>query len=108
METPTEAQVTVAVDTFRMLADATRVRVLWALLEGERSVAELAELAGTRPSAVSQHLSKLRLARLVTTRRSGNRIYYAADDGHLGRLLREALYHADHVAGGITGHEANS
>lgn len=96
----------VAVDAFRMLADATRIRVLWALLQGERSVAELAELAGARPSAVSQHLSKLRLARLVTTRRSGNRIYYAADDGHLGRLLREALYHADHVAGAHPQHEA--
>lgn len=104
---PTDAQVTVAVDTFRMLADSTRIRVLWALLDSERSVAELAELASTRPSAVSQHLSKLRLARFVTTRRSGNRIYYATDDDHLGRLLREALYHADHVAGGIPGHEAN-
>lgn len=104
---PTDAQVAVAVESFRMLSDATRVRVLWILLQGERSVGELAALLDARPSAVSQHLSKLRLAGLVTTRRSGNHIFYTADDGHLSLLLREALHHADHVAQALPAHEAN-
>lgn len=56
----------------------------------------LADLAGTLPTAVSQHLSKLRLAGLVTNRREGTFIYYALADHHIGELVRQALSHADH------------
>jgi DNA-binding transcriptional ArsR family regulator len=94
---PAEEQVAVAAETFRMLADATRVKVLWALLQGESSVACLAERVGTTPTAVSQHLAKLRLARLVTARREGTFVYYSAADHHVQRLLDEALFHADHT-----------
>jgi DNA-binding transcriptional ArsR family regulator len=94
---PDEQQVTLAAETFRMLADPTRVKVLWALLQGESSVACLAELVGTTPTAVSQHLAKLRLAHLVTARREGTFIFYSAADHHVQRLLDEALFHADHA-----------
>jgi DNA-binding transcriptional ArsR family regulator len=106
IDMPDPAQVVLAVDTFRMLADPTRIRLLWVLLQGECNVGELAAVVDAQPSAVSQHLAKLRLARLVTTRRSGNRIYYAADSGHLHPLLREALHHADHMAQGLSPHGA--
>jgi len=88
----------------RMLADSTRLRVLWALLDGEHPVGQLAELVGANPSAVSQHLAKLRLARIVTTRRDGNRIFYAVADTHIRRLVEEALFHADHVSQGLPDH----
>lgn len=94
---PNEEQANLAAETFRMLADATRVKLLWALLQGESSVTCLAELVGATPTAVSQHLAKLRLARLVTTRREGTFVYYSAADVHVRRLLDEALYHADHA-----------
>ena len=55
----------------KLLGDETRLRVIWALLEGEHSVNELAELVSAQPAAVSQHLAKLRLARLVRSRREG-------------------------------------
>lgn len=97
---PTPEQVEVAVGTLRMLAEPTRLRILWLLVDGEQSVGRLAELAGVAPSVVSQHLGKLRLARLVTTRRDGNRIFYAAADVHVRQLLEEALFHADHLVGG--------
>jgi DNA-binding transcriptional ArsR family regulator len=71
--------------------------VLWALLQGESSVACLAELAGAAPTAVSQHLAKLRMSRLVTGRREGTFIYYSAANEHVRRLLTQALYHADHL-----------
>jgi len=103
---PEDDQLEVAVDTFRILAEPTRIKILWVLLQGERSVGDLAALVRAQPAAVSQHLSKLRLARVVSTRRSGNRIYYAADSGHLSRLLHEALHHADHVAQGLPPHQA--
>lgn len=86
-------------DTFRLLADPTRVKVLWALLHGEHSVGALAELVEANPTAVSQHLSKLRLAGLVQTRREGTFVHYSADDAHVRTLLTEALSHAEHATG---------
>jgi DNA-binding transcriptional ArsR family regulator len=103
-ELPTEDQVAVAVRTFQLLGDGTRLRIVWALLHGEYSVGELAELVGAQPSAVSQHLAKLRLTRLVRTRRQGTRIFYAAENVHVAQLLREALYHADHVSQNLPDH----
>lgn len=94
---PNEEQANLAAESFRMLGDVTRVKLLWALLQGESSVACLAELVGATPTAVSQHLAKLRLARLVKTRRDGTFVYYSAADVHVRRLLDEALFHADHT-----------
>jgi DNA-binding transcriptional ArsR family regulator len=94
---PTEEQVHLAAESFRLLADPTRIKVLWALLQGESNVACLAELAGAAPAAVSQHLAKLRLAGLVKGRREGTFVYYSAADEHVRRLLAQALFHADHI-----------
>jgi DNA-binding transcriptional ArsR family regulator len=102
-EMPQDEQVHLAAETFRMLADPTRIRVLWALLQGESSVACLAELAGAAPTAVSQHLAKLRLAGLVKGRREGTFVYYSAADEHVRRLLNQALFHADHIDRDIPG-----
>ena len=82
----------------KLLGDETRLRVICALLEGEHPVNELAELAGVQSAAVSQHLAKLRLARLVRSRREGTRIFYVVDDAHVRRLVEEVLTHAGHVA----------
>jgi DNA-binding transcriptional ArsR family regulator len=48
---------------------------------------------GAQPDAVSQHLAKLRLAKIVRARREGNRVFYAAEDDHVRRLAAEALFH---------------
>ncbi|MBS2938898.1 winged helix-turn-helix transcriptional regulator [Nocardioides sp. J2M5] len=97
MEMPTDDQVDLAVEAFRMLADRKRIKILWALLHGESSVNELAERVGASSTAVSQHLAKLRLAGLVQVRREGTFAYYTAADEHVHRLLDEALFHADHA-----------
>ena len=88
---PPAAEIRRAAETLRMLADPTRLAILCALEQGETSVACLAELAGTTPTAVSQHLSKLRLAELVTNRREGTYVYYSLADPALGDLVRRAL-----------------
>jgi DNA-binding transcriptional ArsR family regulator len=106
-EMPTETQVEVASDAFRLLADPTRIKLLWALLQGESSVSCLADLVGASPTAVSQHLSKLRWAKLVRVRREGTFAYYSAADDHVARLLAEALYHADHQVLGLPDHPAD-
>lgn len=94
---PNDEQVHLAAETFRMLTDPTRIKILWALLQGESSVACLAELAGAAPTAVSQHLAKLRLAGLVSGRREGTFVYYSAANDHVRTLLNQALFHADHL-----------
>jgi len=94
---PSDEQVHLAAESFRLLADPTRIKVLWALLQGESSVACLADLAGAAPTAVSQHLAKLRLAGLVKGRREGTFVYYSAADNHVRGLLAQALHHADHL-----------
>ena len=99
---PTEEQVHLAAESFRMLSDPTRIKVLWALLQGESSVACLAELVEVAPTVVSQHLAKLRLAGLVRGRRDGNFVYYSAADQHVKPLLGQALFHADHIDRGVT------
>ena len=101
---PTQEQVDLAVEVFRMLADSTRVRMLWALLDGERPVNELAEAVDKAPAGVSQHLAKLRMARLVQTRRQANQVFYRVDNEHIGQLVEDAIYHAEHAAGGIPEH----
>jgi DNA-binding transcriptional ArsR family regulator len=106
VEMPSEAQVSVATDAFRLLSDPTRIKLLWALLQGESSVSCLANLVGASPTAVSQHLSKLRWAKLVSVRREGTFAYYSAADQHVAQLLAEALYHADQRVSGSPGHPA--
>jgi DNA-binding transcriptional ArsR family regulator len=89
---PADEQVDVAVETFKLLADRTRLRILWALLHGEHSVNELAAHVGANPAAVSQHLAKLRLVRLVSVRRDGTRAFYTAEDDHVRQLVEQALF----------------
>ena len=99
---PSGAQLEAATATLKLLADRTRLHIVWALLHGEHSVGELANHVGVAAPAVSQDLAKLRLAHLVTTRRAGNRIFYSAVNEHVVRLVIEALFHADHVTSSAT------
>lgn len=87
-----------------MLADSTRVRLLWALLEQELSVNELAAAVGKPPAGVSQHLAKLRMARLVLTRRQGTQVFYRIENSHVRQLVQDAVYHADHAGTGVPEH----
>jgi DNA-binding transcriptional ArsR family regulator len=102
---PTDRQINAAVTSFALLADATRVRMLWALREADLDVASLAAVAGCRPTVASQHLGKLRLAGLVEGQRHGQRIVYRLRGGHVRALLTEALFHADHQTSGTPVHD---
>ncbi|HEY0000144.1 MAG TPA: metalloregulator ArsR/SmtB family transcription factor [Actinoplanes sp.] len=79
-----------------MLADATRLRLMVALLNGERDVTGLTATVPAARPAVSQHLAKLRLAGLVRVRREGRRAVYTLADEHVRRLVSEALHAAEH------------
>ncbi|GAA2234761.1 metalloregulator ArsR/SmtB family transcription factor [Herbiconiux moechotypicola] len=100
-----------AVEVFSMLADATRVRIVMALRDaGELPVNALAEIVGKSPAAVSQHLAKLRLARMVSTRQDGTRIIYRLANEHAQQLVADAIFQAEHSLGGTPHHhrEADS
>ncbi|MDD4868286.1 MAG: metalloregulator ArsR/SmtB family transcription factor [Mycobacterium sp.] len=97
-------QVGLIVEVFRMLADATRIRLLWALADGELSVNDLAERVGKPAPSVSQHLAKLRMARLVRTRRAGTTIFYSLENEHVRELVLDAVFNAEHAGPGIPSH----
>jgi DNA-binding transcriptional ArsR family regulator len=82
-------------DTFRVLGDPTRVRILDALSGGELCVCDIASLAGISESAVSHQLRLLRGMRLVRPRRAGRLVFYALDDDHIIELLKQALTHVE-------------
>jgi DNA-binding transcriptional ArsR family regulator len=80
-------------EIFRVLGDATRVRILDALASTELCVGELARRLAISESAVSHQLRLLRSARIVRPRRDGRLIYYALDDRHVLALFRQGLKH---------------
>jgi DNA-binding transcriptional ArsR family regulator len=102
---PDSQYVELAVEVFAMLADATRVRIILALRDaGELAVNQLAELVDKAPAAVSQHLAKLRLARIVATRHDGNRVFYRLENEHARQLVSDAIFQAEHSLGGTPRH----
>ncbi|MGS0683673.1 ArsR/SmtB family transcription factor [Nakamurella sp. GG22] len=101
-------QVALAVEVFRMLADGTRVQILWALIDREMSVNELADTIGKPGPSVSQHLAKLRMARLVRTRREGTQIFYQLENDHVRQLIIDAVHNAEHAGPSIPAHHRAS
>ena len=90
-----DSQLAATAAIFKVLGDPTRLRLLFALLEEELCVCDLAEFIVASQSAVSHQLRLLRTARLVKFRREGKMIYYRLDDEHVRRLLKEGLVHAE-------------
>ncbi|MGV9769492.1 ArsR/SmtB family transcription factor [Microbacterium sp. NPDC003461] len=92
--------VELAVEVFQMLADATRVRIILALRRsGELSVNHLADIVDKSPAAVSQHLAKLRMARIVAARQEGQRVFYRLENEHASQLVTQAIQQAEHTIG---------
>lgn len=102
---PDAARLDAATSVFRMLADPTRLHLLWLLSHADADVTALTEACGASRTAVSQHLAKLRFTGLVETRKDGRRVIYRLRGGHLARLVREGLNHADHVVTGEPPHQ---
>ena len=88
-----EGSVGALAETFRVLGDATRVRILDALAHSELCVCDLARLLALTQSAVSHQLRLLRGMRLVRSRRDGRMIFYALDDQHIVSLFAQGLEH---------------
>jgi DNA-binding transcriptional ArsR family regulator len=100
--------VELAVEVFAMLSDATRVRIVLALRDGELSVNHLADIVEKTPASVSQHLAKLRLARIVATRQEAQRVFYRLENEHASQLVADAIFQAEHSLGGTPRHHEQS
>lgn len=87
------AAVQLLADTFRVLGDPTRVKIVFALSKEELCVCDLATIVGASQSAVSHSLRTLRQMELVRYRREGKIAYYSLDDEHIGRLIDEGFDH---------------
>lgn len=99
-----EPHLQMIVETFQALADPTRARILYALIQRPMCVRDLAILVGVSASGVSHQLRFLRERRLIKPQRDGNTIYYQVDDHHVAALFKEADYHIDHVKQGLPDH----
>ncbi len=82
-------------ETFRTLGDTSRLKIVWALSEGEQSVGAICDRLNITQPAVSHHLRMLRDQRLVHVRREGTTLFYSLDDEHIDRLLREGTKHVE-------------
>ena len=90
-----DASAVALAETFKVLGDTTRVRILDALSRSELCVCDLARLVGLTESAVSHQLRLLRGTRLVRARRNGRQVFYTLDDDHIVGLFAQGLDHVE-------------
>ena len=80
-------------ELFKIFGDSTRVKILYALLESELCVCDLAKLMEVTQSAVSHQLRVLKASKLVKFRREGKTVYYSLADEHVSRILSQGMEH---------------
>jgi ArsR family transcriptional regulator len=80
-------------DLYKMFADSTRVRILWALSHEEMCVCDIAVLLNMTKSAISHQLRALRLANLVKYDKRGKSVYYSLADRHVKEIFDKGFEH---------------
>ena len=95
---PDERAAHAIAETMQALTATSRVRLLYALRDGEHAVGELARAAEITPAAASQQLRVLRHLKLVVARRERQSMLYRLHDDHVASLLDEVRHHAEHAA----------
>ena len=88
-----EDMLTVITETFRLLGDPTRLKIILACLDKPKCVTDVAAEAGVTGSLTSHHLRLLRSARLVRAERQGRQIFYVAADGYVNAMLTAMVAH---------------
>ena len=92
----TELKAIKLAELFSSLSDASRIRIIAQLMDGEMSVRALADGLGMTESAVSHQLRGLRQMHLVRARKAGRQVFYSIDDDHVSRLFTLGLDHVQH------------
>ena len=83
-------------DFFKIMGDTTRCKLLFALLQNEMCVCDLANVLSMTKSSISHQLSKMKDAGIVKCRKEGKTVYYSLDDSHISEIYEVALKHINH------------
>jgi len=81
---------------FKTLSDPTRIKIIYALMNGPLCVSDISELLGMSQSSISHQLALLRSQNLIKVKRRGRRAYYSLDDDHVLCIFKDGLEHAEH------------
>ena len=92
---PDENEMADLAELFKVFGDSTRIRILFVLYDGERSVGDIAEALGMTTSAVSHHLKILKSSKLISSRREGKQIIYYLADAHVHTILQVGQEHIE-------------
>ena len=82
-------------ELFKVFGDTTRIKILYALLESELCVGDIAQILGLSQSAVSHQLRILKDSKLVKFRRNGKIIFYSLDDDHVRNMISMGMEHVE-------------
>ncbi|MBQ6478853.1 MAG: helix-turn-helix transcriptional regulator [Erysipelotrichaceae bacterium] len=82
-------------ELFKNFSDSTRIRILYCLIEKERSVTEIAELLNMNQSAISHQLRILKNSKLIKNRREGKTVYYSLADDHVYNIISQGIEHVE-------------
>ena len=90
---PEEGKLQELADFYKVFGEASRIKILYALLQTEMCVCDLAALLGMTQSAISHQLRVLKQAKLVKNRREGKTIFYSLADGHIQNIISQGMEH---------------
>ena len=80
-------------ELFKLFADSTRIKILYALFEAELCVCDISQLVGVSQTAISHQLRILKNAKLVKFRREGKTVFYSLADDHVRRIIDQGMEH---------------
>ena len=84
-------------ELFKVFADSTRMKIIYALMESELCVCDIAWVVGTTQSAISHQLRILKQAKLVKYRKEGKVVYYSLDDEHISEIVKKGREHIEEL-----------
>lgn len=84
-------------ELFKVFADSTRMKIIYALMKGELCVCDIAWVVGTTQSAISHQLRILKQAKLVKYRKEGKVVYYSLDDEHISEIVKKGREHIEEL-----------
>ena len=82
---------------FKVFADSTRMKIIYALIGNELCVCDIANIVGTTQSAISHQLRILKQSKLVKFRKQGKVVYYSLDDEHIEQIVKKGREHIEEL-----------
>ena len=82
---------------FKVFADSTRMKIIYALMENELCVCDIANIVQTTQSAISHQLRLLKQAKLVKFRKEGTTTFYSLDDEHIKEIVKKGCEHIEEL-----------